>query len=143
MAYSTYSDIQSEFRDLELSSSTKITQAEVTEFISQADQYIDSKLSKKYITPITAINSLPIVKQISIWLTAGRVWNILNEVTEGVKDRGKSLIDKAEKMLKDILSNENDEIILSGSSIVSTSLIDASNYNNGITPLFDKDIEQW
>ena len=76
MAYSTNSDIQSEFKNLAYSSSG-ITSAEVDEFIAQEDAYIDGRIGNKYDTPVTASNSVKILKTISIQLVAARVKTIL------------------------------------------------------------------
>ena len=76
MAYCTYTDVQSEFLKLDLSGNTKVTEAEVTEFIVQADYYIDSKLGNKYIVPARSnwrIMLLSCISYMEIW-QQGCIW---------------------------------------------------------------------
>lgn len=109
MSYSTLTDIQGEFRSIQFTASSAVTDSKVISFIKQADQYIDAKLSKKYVTPITGTNSLVIINQISTFLVTQRVRNIL-EVKTAVSDvqqatRSVDLNKMAEQMLKDIIES--------------------------------------
>lgn len=144
MAYSVYGDVQSEFKDLDLSSTTKIKDTEVTQFIVESDAYIDGRLSKKYVTPITGTEALKIVKTISIKLTACRVWGILEVATKEKKDRGKALCKEALDMIDQILSDNAKELELTDAVLNTTDHgIVASNYENDIDPIFEKETDQW
>lgn len=77
MSYCTYSDVAAEFKNITFSASSSITDTEVTEFIAQADAYIDSRIGLKYQVPITGSASLKIVKRLSIWLVSARIKEIL------------------------------------------------------------------
>ncbi len=74
MAYSTNSDIQSEFKSLTYNSNG-ITSAEVDAFIEQEDAFIDGIVGRKYETPVTGTYALRIMKTISVQLVASRVLN--------------------------------------------------------------------
>jgi len=144
MAYSTYINVQSEFRDITFEiTGGAIIQSEVTNIIAEEDAVIDAKLSTKYITPITATASLPILRKISVYMTAGRIWQILNQVTDGTKDRGADLINRGNSMISKILSIGTDELKLPNAVLASSTNIVASNYDNGIEPVFKKDEQQW
>jgi len=81
MAYSTFTDVASEFRNITFGSSGALTSAEVTEFILQADQFIDSRLGLKYQVPVAGLNSLKVIKRLSIWLVTSRIKDILKVKT--------------------------------------------------------------
>ena len=76
MAYSTNSDVQSEFKSLTYNSNG-ITSAEVDAFIEQEDAYIAGIVARKYEPPITGTYALRVIKTISVQLVASRVKRIL------------------------------------------------------------------
>lgn len=106
MAYSTYSDVTKEFKNIVFSSNSSVTSDDVTEFITQADAYIDSQIASKYITPITGAESLKVLKRLSIWLVAGRIKMILKVKSgQDIGDQGNDsdLITMARDEIKDIV----------------------------------------
>lgn len=106
MAYSTSDDIISEIRGLEVSSTTVVTEDNLSDWIKQADAYIDGRLSAYYVTPITGPKSLAIVKTISIYKVAHRVKNKLELTSENSdkKQEVQANLDKqAERMLDQLL----------------------------------------
>lgn len=116
MAYCVHGDVTNEFKKLTLNDAT-ISQAKVTEWISQADAYIDAKLGLRYETPITGTEALKICKQISTWIVAGRVKEALDQ------DTGDDRVDqimrgdlekKAKAMLTEIVEGK---MILSDATI--------------------------
>jgi len=86
MAYTTVAKVQALFRDLEVEATdTVVTIPELNEFIARADALIDGKLAKFYTVPITGVESLLVVEEISTLLAAHRVKGIL-ELTEQQSD---------------------------------------------------------
>ncbi len=80
MAYCVSTDVVAEFKSLDIvSAGVPVTTAKVSEFISQADAIINAKVGLKYEVPVAAgaTESLKILKQISTWLVANRVKEIL------------------------------------------------------------------
>ncbi len=120
MPYCTPSDVTSEFKKLTLNDST-VSTAKVTEWISQADAYIDGKIGLKYEVPITATEALKIVKQISIWLVAGRVKDVLETATGESSTEQVSrgdLAKMAKALIQEIIEGK---LKLSGATLASSS----------------------
>lgn len=143
MAYSTYSDVQNEFKNINFTDGL-ITSAKVTEFISQADAYIDGRIGLIYDTPVTGTKSLSILKEISIGLVAQRISYILE--TKSITPKGdqyipKNLIEQAEKRLDMI---ENRRLLLSDASERSTQAGVASySSSNDVERTFKQGTDQW
>lgn len=148
MAYATNAQVASEFKNITFSATSSITLDEVDRFIEEADAYIDSKLSQKYVTPITGTTSLILVRQISVWLAAQRVKDIMRvksgatEKDQGVgKTKIRRLDDMAKEMLSDIL---NDKLELPDASLKDTSEgVYSYVYHNNIDHKFDMENDQW
>lgn len=104
MAYATYTDVASEFKDVTFSASTAITDTEVTEFIVQAEAYINSYISTRYEVPVSGSVSVLILKTVVILLVKARILSILSVKTPQDKTKqdpdGPSLIEQAKKMLE-------------------------------------------
>ena len=78
--YTDVAKVSSEFKSIEFSQNTAITEAEVEAFISQADQYIDSRIGIRYQVPVTeglSPKSFVLLSQISTFLVAQRIKEIL------------------------------------------------------------------
>lgn len=144
MAYSSVENIQSEFKNLTISATTEVTTTEVTRFIEEADAYIDGVISQKYQVPITGAMSLIIVRQISIYLVAQRVKDILEVKTgsqQSEQDGRGSFKAFAEKALKDII---DDKLLLSDATLYSPEDGVASYVSSNNVPfIFERGTEQW
>lgn len=144
MAYCVNTDVQAEFKDIDITSGTaKISSAKIDEFILQADAYINAKIGLRYIVPVTGTLSLKLLKMLSIWLVASRVSKILqikNSVVENETGE-KSLEDRALEMIDDIskgkLNLEDATLKSSGAGFSSY----AQANNLGYT--FKKGEDQW
>lgn len=147
MAYCTNTNVQNETKGLDYASSgAAITSIKVDEFISQADAYIDSRIGLKYSTPVTATESLKILKQISTWLVVDRVKDILTTRTGNAqRDQTSEPVvtpgTKAERMLKDIVAGN---ILLSDATLRSSSDgVHSFTYDEGEEHTFEKGVDQW
>ena len=143
MAYSTNSDIQSEFKNLAYSSSG-ITSAEVDEFIAQEDAYIDGLIGNKYDTPVTGAKSVKILKNISIQLVAARVKTILAVKT------GIPITEQNSESNLAVLAKEKLEQIVSGALLLSDADLKTANdgvdsfaVSDDIDHVFKRDTDQW
>jgi cell fate (sporulation/competence/biofilm development) regulator YmcA (YheA/YmcA/DUF963 family) len=148
MTYALVTDIQSEFRKKTFDGSSDITDTRVQKFLDEADAEINLCLSNKYVTPITGIESLLIVKRIEIAIVAHRIASIIdlkqfsNQPATIKQEYNKKDFEKqARKHLQD-LKNEittlPDAELLSSDFGISSSLVD-----DCITPVFKKDVDQW
>jgi len=89
MAYSTTDNVQSLIPTTlwnHDASSPVPTGAQVAIWIGEIDREIDSKLSARYVTPITGAESLAIIESISARMTAMRVWGVVFTGQTGAPD---------------------------------------------------------
>lgn len=108
MAYATFGDVASEYKDIAFTSTTKVTDTEVSEFITQTENRINAEISNRYSVPVASgTMAASILKTISIWLVKCRINSILSvkspvDSTKQEPD-GKTICEKAEDMLKAIV----------------------------------------
>lgn len=145
MAYCTVDHVAGEFKSVSFSTTTAITTSEVERFIAEEDAYINSRLSKRYETPITGAEALLIVRKISIGLVAGRVQRIMKVKTaeEPTNQDGQSLDlgAGAKKMLEMIV---NDEMRLPDNDLATTHQgIQSFNVDESVEPVFEQGVDQW
>lgn len=143
MAYSELADIEAEFKGIEFTLDSPVTDNEVDDFIDQSDAFIDAKIGLKYVVPITGTSSLLILKTISVWLTADRISQILEVKTQTEENStaGKSLREMALEMLKEIV---DETLLLSDATLLSTSAgfgSYASDYS--IKKKFHRSSDEW
>lgn len=111
-AYAAAADVEAEFKSISFSGSgAQVTTTEVNEWIDQAEAEINGRIAARYSVPVSGSESLKILKQITIWLCADRVKDVMEMKkvsTEELKQdvRVPGLYEKAKKMLKDIVSGE-------------------------------------
>lgn len=121
MAYSDSDDISSEFKDIEFSTDTAVTDTEVDGFCDQAAAQIDSVIASRYEVPVTGPISLLLLKMISILLVKGRILSILSVKTPQDKTKqdpdGPDLIKQAMDMLAQI---KKGQMVLSDATLAST-----------------------
>jgi len=107
--YSTVADIQSLIKWTTFSTSSKVTTTEVTEYITEADTYIDSKLERIYVVPITNANDIEVLKYVSSRFAAVEVAQILILQASGeIPSIIKEWNNKAKERLDKILTLEID-----------------------------------
>ena len=144
MAYSTVALVISEFKSITIDSTTQVTDTEVTQWIVEADAYIDGRIGLLYTTPVTASISLEILKSISIGLVAQRVayaMEIKSITAKGDQYVPKNLIEQAEKRLEMIV---NRQLLLSDADERSTqSGVKSYTSENTVNRKFDQTKDQW
>lgn len=79
MAYTTKTEIESEFKNIDFGTTTNITENDVVAFIAEADALIDTHVGARYAVPITASSpiALNLMKLCSRTLVAARVRAIM------------------------------------------------------------------
>lgn len=147
MAYCTVDNVQSEFKSLTFGSATKITSSEVSGFIVQSDNQINAQLAQIISTPVvsaTSPNFFSICQRMSTYNVVERCKRILFKKvgTDKVDDQVEVSLEKVVKdELEDIVSKRK---TLDAVRITSNQYgISDHNYTNSITPVFDKDNDQW
>ncbi len=147
MAYTTYTEIQSDFKDMTFSTTTLVTSTDVTQFIVEADSLINAYVGARYTVPVTTGDGANLLKLLSRCLVSGRIKKLLEVKQEKATDANQSVIGvllsptQVMKILNDI---KNDELTLAGaSSLVSGLGFYSENYTNDVEPVITKDTRQW
>lgn len=145
MGYCTASDIQNEFRGLDIGADTVLTSAKVDEFIDQASAEIDSRLGSKFVTPITGTNSLKLMKTACTWLVAERVRSIL-EVKLKAPDTGQvvrngNTAKDARQMLSDFM--DGTAVLPDATLVNSGGGIQSRNVSHNQRHQFHRNRDQW
>lgn len=143
MVYCVYTDVVSEFKKLDITGGI-ITQAKITEWITQADGYINGRLYTKYVVPITATSSLPILKQVSIGLVAQRIARILevkSMTQSGDQYIPKDLIKEAKETLT--MLADGSMVLIDATDATNSSGVSSYTSDNTVTRSFDVTKDQW
>lgn len=147
MAYCTVTDVASEFKSITFSSTTPVTDTEVTNFIAMDEAVINGRLGLKYTVPITGTSSLLIMKKISLLLVVGKVKNLMavksGEAKADQGGPGDPYIKQAMDMLDMIV---NEDIILKdavAAAVLGAAKSYLSNGGGDYTPKFDVETTQW
>lgn len=77
MAYCTEAQVQAEFKQLDISSSTAIKSAQVAEFIAEADAEINAIIGTRYTVPVTSGDALVLCRLMSRAIVSDRVAGVL------------------------------------------------------------------
>lgn len=147
MGYSTSAEIQSDFKNLPLSTTTLVTTADVDQFIVEADALIDSFIGMKYEVPVTGgASALSLLKLFSRTLVADRIKKIMEvkqtQNTSANQDvRGAYSTKDVMAALKQI---QTGDLKLSGAtSLVSGGGFYSKNNASNVEPTFKKGCKQW
>jgi phage gp36-like protein len=152
MTYATQANITSELKGIVFDSSSQVKAADITEFLDQADAQIDMYIGKRYDTPVTGTKSLNILKKIAIDIVVYRVTKILDlskstpipeagvvqDITEGSAYR------ESMKMLvaiRDNIMSLPDATLANAVSGLGSFHTESA--NSDITPVFDRELQQW
>ncbi len=112
MAYVSTSDIQGEFKSIDLTTSTALTLAKVGAFIAQEEATLNARLGKRYVTPITGANSILVVQGLATKLVKARCLDILQVKSGDAKTdqgvTGSSLRADVKLILDAIISKDMD-----------------------------------
>jgi hypothetical protein len=148
MAYTTYSEIQADFKDMTFAASGQnVIQSDVTQFIVEADALINSFVGARYTVPVASGEGLQLLKLCSRSLVTARIKKILEVKQEKATDANQSVVgvllspSQVMKILSDIrddnLSLEGGVLLVSGNGFYS------NNSANCVESVIKKDDKQW
>ena len=149
MSYCEVSDIESEFKNLKFTSDTLVTVSDIQGFIAEYDALINAYVGAKYVTPITADeDSVTLMRLFSRTLTADRVKKRLEVKQDTNKSANQDV--RGAYSTKDVMASLNaikkGELPLSGATLLLNSgqgTFYSENVENNVTPVFQKDVDQW
>lgn len=105
MSYATPTQVKSLFRDFPDNSEAAVTDAELQDFLDDAQATIDARISEFYSLPITNADALKILKRLSTYKVACMVDSILNSYS---KDEERPMWCKMAKDLMNAIAPEKD-----------------------------------
>lgn len=148
MAYTTYSEIEADFKNLTFDAvNGNVLQAEVTQFIVEADALIDSFIGKRYTIPVASGDGLNLLKLLSRSLVTARIKKILEVKQETNKETNQNVVGvllSPTQVMKILVDLRDGELTLSGASaLASSSGFYSNNYANDVAPVIAKDDKQW
>ena len=145
--YCTTADVQSEFKNLQLDTTTAVSTADVSGFITQAEALVNSYAGNRYLLPIdSGSEGFQILKMISIAIVADRIRAIMEVKTSG-KDAAQTvrrLMDSKAilQMLKDIYSGDIE--LVGGVALINNgSPLYSENVAQNVKPFFRMNKNQW
>lgn len=148
MAYTTYSEIEKDFKDQSFSDTTgNVRQADVTGFITEADALINAYVGTRYTVPVASGDGLNLLKLLSRSLVTARIKKILEVKQEKSTDANQSAVGvllsvtKVMEILNDIQSGK---LALAGASaLLSSGGFYSKNAACDVEPVIKKDEKQW
>lgn len=147
MAYTTYSEIEADFKDTTFTTTSMVKLADVTQFIVEADALINAYIGTVYSVPVASGDGLNLLKLLSRSLVAARIKRILEVKQEKSQDANQNVLgvllspSKVMEILKDI---QEQKMALAGAELlVSGGGFYSANENNDVEPVVEKDTTQW
>lgn len=148
MAYTTYSEIEKDFKDQTFSAdSGNVRQADVTGFITEADAMIDAYVGTRYTVPVTSGDGLNLLKLLSRSLVTARIKKILEVKQEKSTDANQAAVgvllsvSKVMEILRDIQSGAL--TLVGASALLSSGGFYSKNAACAVEPVIKKDEKQW
>ncbi len=148
MAYSTYTDVQSDFKDQAFASmSGNVTREDVTQFIVESDALINAYVGSVYVIPVAAGGGLELLKLFSRSLTAVRVKRVLEVKQQLSPEANQNILEtllSPSQVLKQLELIQKKNIVLEGATpLVSSGGFFSKNAHCDVEPVIKKDEKQW
>lgn len=148
MAYTTYTEVQGDFKNMTFNASTgNVIQSEVTQFIVEADALINSYVSAKYPTPVTeAGDGLNLLKMLSRTIVTLRIKAVLEvkSANAAIGQNAVSTLMSMPQITKMLESIKAGQLKLIGvTTTVSGGGFYSSNYADSIEPVIKKNDRIW
>lgn len=146
MAYGAIADVEAYFKSIDFGAGTAaVVDAEVTDLIDRASARVDSKISKRYVVPVTGTEAVKVLTDIVVKIVAATVIRILNStvgVSENELNRAAALEKSTEIDLKDLMDGKS---LLTDATLASATALDPTSYNyvNDEQPTWEKGVDQW
>lgn len=148
MSYTTFAEISSDFKDTTFAATGNVKDAEVTQFIVEADALINSYIGKVYVLPVTpACEGLQLLKMLSRSLVVQRVKGIMEVRQMVITEANQEIIAQyftVRQVMKILESLRDKEQTLVGAELLAgTSGFYSKNYADDVEPVIKKDERQW
>ncbi len=151
MTYALSTDIETEFRDLDLTAgpNKSLIKSDIDAFLDETEAFINTHLSNRYELPIVGFESLLLLKKIEIDLVAFRVAKILNLKRETPIPDSRieqdlnysAAFQQSTRLLNDLF--EGTILLPDNDPKTAGSGISSFNQTNNIQPIWERDTRQW
>lgn len=147
MAYTTYQEIESDFKDITFIAGQNVTDTDVTQFILESDALINSYVGQKYVVPVTSGDGLNLLKLYSRCLVTARIKRLLEvkqEKAASADQNVTSVLLSPTQVIKQLEAIRDDKVSLDGATpLLSNSGFFSNNAANSVAPVIKKDEKQW
>lgn len=148
MAYTTFAEVQADFKDMTFEvSGTNVIQSDVTQFIVEADALINAYVGARYAVPVTSGEGLSLLKMCSRCLVTARIKKIMEVKQTKSDDANQNVVGvllsptAVMKILSDI--RDGKVSLAGGAALISNSGFYSKNAADDIAPVIEKDSKQW
>jgi len=144
MAYATYAEVQSEFRNTTFASGKPVTPDEVNDWLDEFSALIDGRITKKFALPVSDASLLLVLKLVCKSFVAARIKRILNADDMDANTKENSDADKLEKMAKQILDDiMSGKITFTDAAKSAIAVLSSYNVREDKDPKWEMDVDQW
>ncbi len=149
MAYTTYTEIQSDFKNITfLSLSGNVTQEDVTQFIVEADAMINSYVSAKYAVPVASgtdgYNFLKMLSRTIVTLRIRAILEVKQVSNSAANQNPVSTLMSMSQIQKNLEQIKGGQLKLVGvDPLLSGGGFYSSNVVNNIKPTIKKNTRVW
>ena len=148
MAYTTYQEIQADFKDVTFTTTSNVKSSDVTQFIVESDSLIDAYIGTVYTVPVeTGDSALALLKLLSRSLVTARIKKIMEVKQDKSTDANQNVVGVllSPTQVMNILKDLQKKIIkLDGALVLSTSGgFNSFNVTNSTEAVMKKSDQQW
>ena len=148
MAYTTYQEIQADFKDVTFTTTSNVKSPDVTQFIVESDSLIDAYIGTVYTVPVeTGDSALALLKLLSRSLVTARIKKIMEVKQDKSTDANQNVVGVllSPTQVMNILKDLQKKIIkLDGALVLSTSGgFNSFNVTNSTEAVMKKSDQQW
>ena len=148
MSYTTYTEVQGDFKNTTFQTTGNVTQTDVTQFIVEADALINSYVSAKYPTPVSAagdgLNLLKLLSRTIVTLRIKSILEVKQATAVAANQNAVSTLMSMAQIMKMLESIKAGQLKLVGvTPTVSGGGFYSSNYVNNVQPKITKDGKDW
>ncbi len=147
MAYTTYAEIEADFKEIAFTTTSTVKAADVTAFIVEADALINAYVGTVYTVPVASGDGLNLLKLLCRSLVAARIKRIMEVKQEKNPDPSQNVLgvllapSAVMKILKDL---QDKKLTLEGATLLSTGGgFYSNNVANSVEPVVTKDGREW
>ena len=148
MSYTTFSEVEGDFKDTEFTATSNVLDSDATQFIVEADALINAYVGTVYVAPVvTPGEGLNLLKLLSRSLVVNRIKRVLEVKQIKSEDANQNIVSvllSVAQVMKILTDIQNKDLFLSGAvALIAGAGFYNNNVANSIEPVIKKDERQW